>query len=116
MKTEFDAYYRNIERRLKIAPKKERAACLDEHKGNVEAFLLDHPGATLKEIEERFGTSEEIAEGFLRTSSVWETAKQFSLKRNVARIVLAAAAALLVGLTVFGAVYILGNYLFSGGM
>ena len=114
MKTELDAYYREIDRKLKIAPKKERDACLDEHRGNVEAFLLDHPDASLREIEKNFGTPEEIAEGFLRSSSVWETAKQFSLKRNVLRVVLAVAAALLVGIVVFGAVYIVGNTLFSG--
>lgn len=115
MKSEFDAYYKEIERKLKIAPKKERAACLDEHRGNVEAFLYDHPNATLREIEENFGTPDEIAEGFLRSSSVWETAKQFSLKRNVLRIILAALAVLLVGATIFGAIYIVGNALFLGG-
>ena len=114
MKNEFDAYYKEIERKLKIAPKRERAACLDEHRGNVEAYLYDYPNATLQEIEENFGTPEEVAEGFLRTSSVWETAKQFSLKRNVTRIILGALAVLAVGATILGAVYILGNYLFLG--
>ena len=116
MKSELDIYYREIEKKLKIAPKKERAACLDEHRGNVEAFLFDHPDATLQEIEENFGTPDEIAEGFLRSSSVWETAKQFSIKRNVLRILLAVVTVLLIGATILGAVWILGEYLFLGGV
>ena len=115
MSGELKAYYRAIDKKMLNCSKQKRRKILSIHRGNIEAYFEENPDATIKDIEAYFGSPEKIAESFLQSSEYQETEKKFSINRNVIRIFLIVAIAILIVFSILGTIYIYDGYRYSHG-
>lgn len=98
MKEELDSYFREIDKKLFTLSKKGRAACLKEHRGNVDAFLKEHPDAAFQDVEAFFGSAEGIAESFLHAERYPQAEKKLHMNSRCTHVLLAVIVA--VGLVI----------------
>lgn len=115
MTKELEVYFREIENKLFTFSRKKRAACLKEHRGNVDLFFKENPDATFREMEAYFGTAEEIAESFLHEEKYADAEKKFNVKHTGVRVICVSVILALIIALVLGAVYVVDVYRFNHG-
>ncbi len=115
MSREIELYLKHIERGLFTCPRKKRAALLRELRGNIDAYIEEHPNASIQELKSIFGTPEAIAEGFLQSAEFTTTKKVVSSKKRIVQIFLAAVCALIVLGIVLGTIYVVNFYRYTHG-
>lgn len=95
-KRELRKYLRQIKAEL-FCPREMRKRILGELKGNVAAYLQEHPEATFTDIRENFGSPQQIAASYVEELSTPELIQKLKLRRRILRSVVAivGAAALL---------------------
>ena len=58
-------YYRSIRASLSNCPRKQRVCILNDLKSNISAFLDTEPQADFQNVQDHFGTPQQIASGYL---------------------------------------------------
>ena len=87
-------YYRQIRRQLSCTPERKRRIIEDIRSG-VESFLEENPDADMAAVTARFGTPEQITEGYLNEMDTKEIQKQLRVRGKVIRAVAVAVVAAL---------------------
>ena len=106
MNREIEAYLQQIEKSLFTCPKKKRFAFLRDFRGCLNAYIEEHPEASVQELQGMFGSPEEIAEAFLQSEQFDTSKNVFSSKKRISRIVLIAVCALVAAALIFGTIYV----------
>lgn len=88
-------YLNEVEAALSC-PKGVKRAVLRKIKDDVDAFFLEHPGASMKELEETLGTPEVFAEEFLASLDTEQVQDMLRHARTRKRIVIGLCCALVV--------------------
>lgn len=115
MKQEIEQYLKQIEGNLYTCPRKKRTAFLRDLRGNIAAYMEEHPNATLPELKNIFGSPEAIAESFLQSDEFATTKKVLSSKKKNANIFLIAICILVTAILIYGAIYIADFHDFTQG-
>lgn len=115
MSREIEAYLQQIERNLFTCPKKKRVAFLRDFRGSLNAYIEEHPAASVQELQGMFGSPEEIAEAFLQSEQFDTSKNVFSSKKRISRIVLIAVCTLVAAALIYGAIYIVDTHRYAYG-
>ena len=115
MRREIEQYLKQIESNLYTCPRKKRSAFLRDFRGNIDAYIEEHPNATLPELKSIFGSPEAIAESFLQSDEFATTKEVVSSKKWIIRTLLAAACILVVGTLILGTIFVVDNYRYTHG-
>ena len=87
-------YYRQISRHLSCANRRKKQIIEDIRSG-VESFLEENPEADISVVIERFGTPEQITEGYLNEMDTGEMRKCLNTHKRVLGVLITVAAAAL---------------------
>ena len=87
-------YYRQISRHLSCANRRKKQIIEDIRSG-VESFLEENPEADISAVIERFGTPEQITEGYLNEMDTGEMRKCLNTQKRVLGVLITVAAAAL---------------------
>ena len=87
-------YYRQISRHLSCANRRKKQIIEDIRSG-VESFLEENPEADISVVVERFGTPEQITEGYLNEMDTGEMRKCLNTQKRVLGVLITVAAATL---------------------
>lgn len=87
-------YYRQISRHLSCANRRKKQIIEDIRSG-VESFLEENPEADISVVIERFGTPEQITEGYLNEMDTGEMRKCLNTQKRVLGVLITVAAAAL---------------------
>lgn len=115
MSREVEAYLQRIEQNLFTCPKKKRVAFLRDFRGSLNAYMEEHPAASVQELQGTFGSPEEIAEAFLHSEQFDTSKNVFSSKKRISRIVLIAVCTLVAAALIYGAIYIVETHGYAHG-
>lgn len=115
MRREIEKYLKQIESNLYTCPRKKRSAFLRDFRGNIDAYIREHPNATLPELKSIFGLPEAIAESFLQSDEFTTTKQVVSSKKWIIRILLTAVCILVAAALIFGTIYVVDIYKFTHG-
>jgi len=115
MSREVEAYLQRIEENLFICPKKKRHAFLRDFCGSLNAYIEEHPAASVQELQGMFGSPEEIAESFLQSEQFDHSKKVFSSKKRVSRIILIAVCVLVAAALILGTIYVVETHRYAHG-
>lgn len=115
MSREVEAYLQRIEQNLFTCKKKKRHAFLRDLRGSLNAYIEEHPEASVQELQGMFGSPEEIAEAFLHAEQFDTSKKVFSSKKRISRIILIAVCALVAAALVLGTIYVVDTYRYTHG-
>lgn len=115
MKKKLNRYFREINGKLLVLPRKKRAAVMGDFRGSVSAFLQENPEAAFQEVEAAFGTPDQVAEGFLQSSDFRQTERKLCLKRKIFAAVCIALGILVAAALILGTVYVVDNYHYTHG-
>ena len=115
MNREVEAYVQQIEKCLFTCPKKKRSAFLRDFRGSLNAYIEEHPEASVQELQGMFGSPEEIAEAFLKSEQFDTSKKVFSSKKRINRIIVIAVCALVAITLIYGSLYIAEYFRYTHG-
>ena len=115
MSAELEPYFKEISDNLLACPTRRRSAFLQELRGNVDAYIDDHPYASVQEIQAVFGSPREIAESFFTSLDFKAAAKELRIKKRITRIVVAVVCILAAGILVLGTIYVMDNHGYTHG-
>lgn len=115
MNQQIEVYLKQIEHDLFTCPRKIRVAFLRDFRGNLNAYMEEHPQSSIQELRSVFGSPEEIAEGFLQSDEFDTTKKVVSSKKRIVRIVLIAVCTLVSAALILGTVYVIQTYRYAHG-
>ena len=82
IKDKLQTYYRTIGSFLPCS-RKQKKLLLNGIQENVENFLLEHPDADIYEIENHFGTPEQIAAACLEETTTPELLHKLRIKKRI---------------------------------
>ena len=91
-------YYRSIRANLPC-PWRLKQKILGEIKGSINNFLSEHPDAQLVDIEQQFGTPEQITASYLDEMDPNKLASQLKISK---RIITTVSAGIIAALVMFG--------------
>lgn len=80
-------YYKQVGKRLHCE-KAQKKQILDGLRTDVEEFRLAHPDCSFEDIQEHFGSPEDIARQYLDDISAFDLQKELSVKKMVKRLIL----------------------------
>lgn len=115
MNKQIEAYLKQIERSLFTCPKKKRISFLRDFRGDLNAYMQEHPQASIQELMSTFGTPDAIAEDFLQSTEFARTKKVLSTKRKIVRTVLIAVCTLIAATIILGTIYVVDVYKYTHG-
>jgi len=115
MSREVEAYLQRIEQNLFTCPKKKRVAFLRDFRGSLNAYIEEHPAASVQELQGVFGSPEEIAEAFLQSEQFATSKTVYSSQKRISRIVLIAVCTLVATALIYGAIHIVDVYSYTHG-
>ncbi len=115
MRREIEKYLKQIESNLYTCPIKKRNVFLRDLRGNIDAYIEEHPNATLPELKSIFGSPEAIAESFLQSDEFATTKQVVSSKKRIIRILIATACILVIAALILGTVYVVDCYKYTHG-
>lgn len=101
----YQSYIKSVKKQL-ICKTAESKKMLRELKSEVEEFLQQNPNADTAQVEERFGTPEEIAKAYLSDTEPQNIKKAI----NIRKVLLAAVAIALAMLTITFIITIIDNH------
>lgn len=99
------AYYRNIKREL-ICPRDTKLRILSDLQYNVNAYLSENPDAALCDVQDHFGTPQQIAASYVEELGTPELLGKLKLRRRILTLV---AAVLAVGLIVWAIAVVIAS-------
>lgn len=99
------AYYRNIKREL-ICPRDTKSRILSDLQHNVNAYLSENPDAALCDVQDHFGTPQQIAASYVEALGTPELLGKLKLRRRILTLV---AAVLAVGLIVWAIAVVIAS-------
>lgn len=70
---------------------KQKRRILSDIRGQIGAFMDEHPGCTFSEVETHFGSPQTIAAACLESMDLKELLRTIRLRRRIVAIVVAAA-------------------------
>lgn len=115
MKKKLNRYFREINGKLLVLPRKKRAAVMGDFRGSVSAFLQENPEAAFQEVEAAFGTPDQVAEGFLQSSDFRQTERKLCLKRKIFAAVCIALGILVAAALILGTIYVVDIHHYAHG-
>ena len=115
MNAELEPYFKEISENLLVCPTRRRSAFLQELRGNIDAYVQDHPAASAQEVQSVFGSPREIAESFFASLDFKAAARELRIKKRITRIVTAVVCVLVAGILVLGTIYVVDNHGYAHG-
>lgn len=85
-------YLQKVRRSL-TCPRKLKKRMLDGLRSDIDAYLEEHPNASLEDLTERFGEPAALSESYLSALDAGELKSAVNVKKRVVLIVLSACAA-----------------------
>ena len=76
---QLNKYYHQIGKRLHCG-KEQKKQILDGLRNDIEEFRLDHPDCSFEDIQEHFGSPEDIAGEYLNDITASDLKKELSMK------------------------------------
>ena len=103
-KPRLNRYYHQIRSYLPCS-RRLKNHIMDEIRSNIAGFLEENPGASLAQVEARFGTPQAIAAAYVDDMDTQELLKALHIRQKITTIVAACVLIILMmwGITVAGA-------------
>ena len=85
-------YLQKVRRSL-TCPRKLKKRMLDGLRSDIDAYLEEHPNASLEDLTERFGEPAALSESYLSALDAGELKSSMNVRKRVVLVVLSACAA-----------------------
>lgn len=82
LKKELDVYFNNVEALL-LCDRKSKKAFMSDLQNDVDEFIQQENVTDFESIQSAFGTPDEIAESFLKTTDIAGIKKKMNIKKIV---------------------------------